>query len=152
MSTKTKVDLRARKRIQLICTEPTRTQQHMKDMCDINSILKRYRANGELPSLIKDNPQFGDFSNVKDYQESLNIVLHANEQFAALSSHVREKFKNDPAEFLQFVSDPKNGEELVKMGLATPREQLNERDVPKAQSKSSNEPKKGSDETKGSEK
>jgi len=29
------------------------------------------------------------------------------------------RFENDPAKFLEFVNDPKNDEDLIKMGLAT---------------------------------
>ena len=83
-------------RVQVTCTEPTKTQQHMKGHVDINEILRRYKNTGELPTMIKNNPQYGDFSDAKSYQEALDTVLHANEQFAALSSHVRERFSNDP--------------------------------------------------------
>lgn len=97
------------------------TKQSFKAECDINTILAKYRTTGVLPTLIKENPRFGDFSDVPTYQEALNTVRLAQEQFDSLSSHVRERFANDPARFLEFVSDPLNSEELVKMGLATAR-------------------------------
>lgn len=37
----------------------------------------------------------------------------------ALPAQVRAKFSNDAAEFLDFVQNPKNADELVAMGLAT---------------------------------
>lgn len=96
-----------------------RTKQSFKAECDINNILKRYEKSGLLPDLIKTNPQYGDFSNVPDYQESLNIVHKAHEQFALLDSRVRKRFDNDPAKFLAFASDPHSGDEMVALGLAT---------------------------------
>lgn len=97
----------------------SRTKQSFKDETDINNILKQYQKTGILPDMIKQNPQYGDFANPMDYQESLNLVLFAQQQFASLSSHVRERFNNDPAKFLEFTSNDKNAEEMVRLGLAT---------------------------------
>lgn len=71
--------------------------------------------------MIKQNPQYGDFSNVEEYQTSLNIVIRANDQFNALSSELRDRFQNDPSKFLEFCDNPQNSEELVKLGLAIPK-------------------------------
>jgi len=113
----------------LICPEQGRTKQSSKDECDINKILKRYAKTGQLPDLIKQNPQYGDFSSVPQYQDALNIVAHANEQFSSLSSNVRSRFHNDPAQFLAFTSDPKNVPEMISLGLVT------ERDAPPSKGK-----------------
>lgn len=98
------------------------TKQSFKDECDINNILKLYKETGELPESQKATPRYGDYSKVPDYLESLNIVAQANEQFALLSAHVRARFDNNPEGFLAFATDPANGEEMVRMGLATARE------------------------------
>lgn len=88
---------------------------------DINNVMKKFRATGQLPQLMK-NPQYGDFSDVSSYQESLDTVMVAQTQFAALPAHVRERFQNDPSRFLAFVGDEKNLDEMVKLGLADVRE------------------------------
>lgn len=106
-------------RVMVEFPEETMTKQAFKDECDINNILRRFEKTGQLPDLIKQNPQYGDFSNVPEYQQALNTVQHAQEQFAALSSKIRERFANDPAKFLQFATDPANAPEMVRMGLAT---------------------------------
>ena len=98
--------------------DETLTQQHCIAECDINNILKRYQNTGSLPELIKQSPQYGDFSTVADYQSSLNIVLMAQAQFESLSAEVRERFANSPDRFLSFCEDPKNHDEMVRMGLA----------------------------------
>lgn len=98
------------------------THQEFKDDCDINKILERYLKTGTLPDMIKRDPQYGDFASVPDFMKSQNIVARANEQFAGLDAHIRKRFGNDPAEFLEFVNDPKNGPEMVKLGLAKIRE------------------------------
>lgn len=96
----------------------SKTKQSFKDQVNINKIVEKYNKTGQFPNLIKQNPKYGDFSNPMDYQESLNKVLLANEQFNALSAKVRDRFDNDPVKLLQFVSDAKNLEEMYDLGLA----------------------------------
>lgn len=103
----------------------TRTHQSFTEECDINQIVRRANATGRLPDLIKENPQFADFSSPLDYQSSLNLILHANEQFAALPSSTRSRFQNDPEIFLSFATDPANLQEMVNLGLAIKRETQN---------------------------
>lgn len=102
----------------MVFPEETMTQQQFKDECDINNIL-RNSQNGILPDFIKTNGKYGDFSDVNTYQEALNTVLFAKEQFSMLPSNIRERFGNDPALFLEFATNDENMEEMVNMGLAT---------------------------------
>lgn len=97
---------------------PTMTKQSMADECNINTIMKKYRKTGQLPAMIRKDPQYGDFSEVPSYLESLNIVHKAQEQFSGLPARIRREFDNNPAKFLEFCHDPKNGQKLVEMGLA----------------------------------
>lgn len=94
-------------------------QSDAKD-CDINAIFKRYERTGQLPDLIVKDPTYGDFSNVPTYQEACEIVAKADEQFASLDVRLRNRFENDPVKFLEFVTDPKNIDEVEKMGLLKP--------------------------------
>jgi len=94
-------------------------QADLRD-ADINLIFKRFEKTGQLPDLILKNGHYGDFSSVPDYQESLEIVRNAQNQFDALDVNLRNRFENDPAKFLEFVSNPANADELEKMGLLKP--------------------------------
>lgn len=106
-------------RRKIICTqEEGKTRQSCKDECDINKIVSRFKKTGRLPEIIKQNPQYGDFSTVEDFQTSLNIISKATAQFDYLPSAIRTRFNNDPAEFLEFVHNPDNKEEMIRMGLA----------------------------------
>lgn len=96
----------------------SKTKQSFKDEANVNSIIEKYNKTGQFPQLLQSNPKYGDFSTPISYQDSLNTILLANEQFNALSSKVRKKFNNDPTEFLQFVSNPQNKEEMYELGLA----------------------------------
>lgn len=104
------------KSVKLVGFEKTRTQQHPKDMCDINLILKKYQKTGKLP-LMDRVPIYDDFSKVKDYKESLGIIMKADEQFNNLPSDLRSKFRNDPQEFLSYV-EKADHEDLMELGLA----------------------------------
>lgn len=94
-------------------------QSDLKDT-DINAIMKRFERTGQLPDMIAHTPRYGDFSEVPSYQEALEIVNLANDQFSNLDANVRNRFDNDPAKFLGFATDPKNMDELEKMGLLKP--------------------------------
>lgn len=104
----------------LACDDPSLTKQSDLKDCDINSIFKKYERTGQLPDLIVKNGRYGDFTSVPDYQEALNIIQTASEQFNALSVEIRNRFANDPAQFLAFATDSRNMDELEKMGLLKP--------------------------------
>lgn len=99
-------------------------QADLKD-ADINAMFKKFERTGQLPNMISKQPHYGDFSTVPDYQEALEIVKHADEQFINLDVTVRNKFDNDPAKFLAFATDSKNEDEMDKMGLLNPEASAN---------------------------
>lgn len=100
----------------------TVTQQSMADECDINNIMAQYERTGLCNHLNQYEGQYGDFTDVVDYQTAFNVVIKANEMFESLPSSVRKRFNNDPASFLSFVDDPANSEALIEMGLARVRD------------------------------
>ena len=97
-------------------TQPSLTQQHSKDQVDINNIMARYIKTGVLDHVAKYQPQYRD-NNATDYQESMNIVIKADEMFSELPAQARKHFDNDPAAFLDFVQDPANHDKLHELGL-----------------------------------
>lgn len=99
--------------------DPGLTKQADAKDCDINNIMKRYERTGELPLMIAREARYGDFSAAPDYQAALNTVRLADEQFASLDVHIRNRFNNNPVEFLEFATNPANQEEMIKLGLAT---------------------------------
>lgn len=100
--------------------DPGMTDQSQAAECDVNRILDRYAKTGVFPGADVQG-LYGDYSSVPDFHASMDIVLRAQDQFDHLDAKVRKRFNNDPAEFLEFVNDPKNAEEMVNLGLATPR-------------------------------
>lgn len=102
--------------------EPTLTKQSFKEECDIDVILRRYADTGVIDHVKQFKGEYGSFLDVQDYHTSMNQVVAAQEMFMSLPAQVRARFRNDPAEFLAFCGNPDNQDEMVKMGLATVRE------------------------------
>lgn len=106
---------------------PSMTRQSEMEACDLHNILKQFTQQG-LDQQVLENAKRGQYADLPDeidYQASLNLVMAAEASFATLPAQVRERFQNNPAKFLGFVSDPANVEELVKLGIAedkTPRD------------------------------
>jgi len=102
--------------------DPGLTDQSQAAEADVNNVMKRYMQTGVLPG-VNVAATYGDFADVPSYQDALNLVINAQHQFNSLDAYQRKKFENDPAQFLAFATDPKNAEELIKLGLATQRPQ-----------------------------
>jgi phage internal scaffolding protein len=95
-----------------------RTKQSFKGLTDINTIIRQYDRTGLINHVNQAAAQYGDFSAVNEYQESLNLVLNAQGAFMELPSAIRKRFGNDPGAFFEFATDPSNLEEMVRLGLA----------------------------------
>lgn len=93
----------------------SQTEQSHKNECDINKIVARALKSGVLP-VVSDRGLFGDFSNV-DYQNMQIKIARAKEQFMRLPVNIRTRFSNDVGSLLEFIDNPDNKEEAVKLGL-----------------------------------
>jgi len=96
-----------------------KTQQQFQRQANINTIMDRFHKTGTInPELIsKRSAAFTDVSDVGDYMECQIKVRNAQEAFATLPSAVRSRFRNDPAELIDFIQDKNNQEEAVELGL-----------------------------------
>lgn len=99
------------------CRGESLTQQQFKKECDVNQILNKYKKTGMITHINKHQGNFGDFSNVDDYQTSLHKVMTAQASFMQMPSELRNKFNNDPAQLISFMTDDKNKEDCIKFGL-----------------------------------
>ena len=104
----------------LVCLEPTMAQQHFKDECDINFILKNFGI--EALAVNPLQPRYGDFSDVVDYHSALNAVIAAEDGFMALPANIRTRFDNDPSKLIDFIENPANRSEAESLGLVTKSE------------------------------
>lgn len=93
----------------------TLTQQQFRDECDINTIMDRYISTGEVPQFV--GAFYDDFTSMASYHEAQNILLDAQDEFLQLPAHIRERFHNDPGKLLDFIHNPENTEEAIRIGL-----------------------------------
>jgi phage internal scaffolding protein len=100
----------------LACEEPSLAQQHFKDECDINNILRQFNITGLLPDQPL-SPRYGDFSGIGDYHTALNRVIAAQDEFDGLPANIRARFDNDPANLIEFLENEKNRPEAEELGL-----------------------------------
>ena len=100
----------------MACEEPSLAQQHHKDECDINNILRQFNITGLLPESPL-SPRYGDFTGIGDYHTALNRVIAAQDEFDALPAQIRARFDNDPAQLIEFLENSDNRPEAEELGL-----------------------------------
>lgn len=105
----------------LACEDATLAQQHFKDECDINNILRQFNVTGQLP-VTPLSPRYGDFTGISDYKTALDRVIAADEEFMNLPAELRARFDNEPANLIEFLDNEENRAEAEKLGLTTPKE------------------------------
>ena len=92
------------------------TKQSEAKATDINVIMARYEKTGVIP-VSKRQAFFADVSTVADYRSVIERVRAVSEYFMEQPAELRAEFENDPAVFLDFISDPQNVGELRELGL-----------------------------------
>lgn len=106
----------------LRCEDESRTHQEFKEESDINTIIDRFGI-GENPIEAQKWVTNVDIADAPDnYMDVMNQLNAARDQFMSLPAKVRSRFDNDPAAFVDFVSDAANLDEMVHLGLAERRE------------------------------
>lgn len=104
---------------------PSLVRPEFQHDADINNILARYATTGWLvdPNSPRNDrkPTYDDWSKMPSYQDSLDIVIKAEERFDALPVQIRERFNYDPQKLLDFLNDEKNYDEAVKLRLISPK-------------------------------
>ncbi|RLA51446.1 MAG: hypothetical protein DRQ98_11485 [Gammaproteobacteria bacterium] len=107
-----------RKSVAITFDEPTMAKQSFQAECNINNIMAKYQKTGVVDHINNHQANYGDTTS-DSFHDSMNIIADANSMFEELPSKVRKYFRNDPAQFLDYVQDPNNQDNLVDMGLAT---------------------------------
>lgn len=97
-------------------------EQSKKEEVDINNIVKR-AGSAELIAKVNSlvNWTYDDVTG-NDFKESMNALIKARDTFDNVPSDIRKQFGNDPAEFMDFVQNPDNSQQLIDWGLKNPPE------------------------------
>lgn len=92
------------------------TEQHHKKECDVNQIIRKYDKTGLILHVSKFEAKYGNLTGL-DFQNMMNTITHAQSMFQQLPSEIRNRFKNDPGALIQFMENPDNRDEAIKLGL-----------------------------------
>lgn len=108
------------KKVFTINNSPSKTDQSFAEQCDINNIIRRYQKTGQVSHLSKHQGIYADISEIPDLQGAFQAVQDAQSAFMTLPASLREKFQNDPIQFVEYLSDSRNDEEAISLGLKEP--------------------------------
>lgn len=109
----------------ITCTDEHLTVQSFMEDADLNVLAKRFGLDN-IPIAPLDPRLFRDTTNDPDLREVLERGRVAKEYFMALPAKMRTRFHNNMAELWNFVTDPENAEEAVRLGLLTPTNTAND--------------------------
>lgn len=112
---------------------PSLTRQEFAAECDINTLMSQYEKTGVINHFNSGEPQYVDFTEIPDLQNSLHVLADATAAFMSLPATVRRDFNNDPTQFLEFASDPKNLDKMREYGLAPPAPPVQEEKIQKVE-------------------
>lgn len=96
-----------------------RTKQSFADECDVNNIMARFQKTGLLDFVNRHEGQYGDVTAL-DFTRAMDQVAGARTMFSELPAKLRDRFQNDPAQFLMFVQNSDNRAEARELGLLKP--------------------------------
>lgn len=98
--------------------DKSKTNQADMENTDINKIMARAQNGIFDPTIFTERKAtFGDFSEIGDYHTMLSGVRAAERKFGTLPADIRNRFNNDPQELIDFLRNPENDKEAVKLGL-----------------------------------
>lgn len=94
-------------------------QQSDKNASDINLIVKRYCECGICPTCSIKEPLSDEViaMSADDFNTMMQKQAQISTAFNELPAELRQKFGHNPANMLEFMANPNNKEECVKLGL-----------------------------------
>lgn len=95
---------------------PSMTIQSQALDTDINEIVRRYGITGQFPENHRI-PEYGDFTEIKDFQSAIAAIETAQTNFMQLPANTRAFFDNNPQKLLEFCANPANIEQARQMHL-----------------------------------
>lgn len=107
----------ARLKITLDTGTETSVKQSPKDDTDINTIVATYGRSGVWSNVNPVEARYGDFSQVVELREAIEITEHAEEEFYKLPAAVRAMADNSPVQFLEMLTDEGAVRALVAAGM-----------------------------------
>lgn len=96
---------------------PSLTDTQFAEDSDINNIVAKYAQLGQQIPPPQTVAKYTDLTQIPDLATAMNIVTESQNLFDALPAEARYRFHNNPEEMLEFLKDPENDKEAIKLGL-----------------------------------
>lgn len=101
------------------CLDESLTVQSFTEDADINTLVRRFGITGIPLANVTD--EVVDTTNAPDLRAILEARRAAANGFSGLPMKIRKRFHNSPEELWDFLNDPDNVEEGIRLGLLTRR-------------------------------
>ena len=100
--------------------QESKVQEQFADACQTDTIIRKYNMMGVNPFIASGSSQYLDTTQIPDFVCAQNAQVKVKEFFDGLPADIRLEFNNDPMQFAEVVSDPKNAEYLREIGVLAP--------------------------------
>lgn len=98
----------------------SKVQEQFADACQTDTIIRKYNMMGVNPFIAAGGSQYLDTTEIPSFVAAQNAQVRVKEYFEGLPSDIRLEFNNDPMQFADVVSDPRNAEYLREIGVLAP--------------------------------
>lgn len=113
--------------------QESKVQEQFADACQTDTIIRKYNMMGVNPFIAAGGSQYLDTTQIPEFFVAQNAQVKVKEYFEGLPSDIRLEFNNDPMQFAEVVSDPKNADYLREIGVLAPLPAEKEGEIPSAQ-------------------
>ena len=100
--------------------QPSAVQEQFADACQTDTIIRKYNMMGINPFIASGDSQYLDTTEIPSFVAAQNAQVKVKEYFEGLPSNIRLEFNNDPMQFAEVVSDPRNADYLREIGVLAP--------------------------------
>lgn len=100
----------------LDCKDESLTVQSFTKDADLNEIARRFGINS-IPTIPFPEGEAIDTTQFPDLRQILDAQREAANRFMGLPHKLRKRFHNSPKELWDFLQDPENADEAVRLGL-----------------------------------
>lgn len=98
----------------------SKVQEQFADACKTDTIIRKYNMMGVNPFIASGSSQYLDTTQIPSFVAAQNAQVKVKEYFEGLPSDIRLEFNNDPMQFAEVVSDPRNADYLREIGVLAP--------------------------------
>lgn len=100
--------------------QESKVQEQFADACQTDTIIRKYNTMGINPFIASGGSRYLDTTEIPSFVAAQNAQVRVKEYFEGLPSEIRLEFNNDPMQFAEVVSDPRNAEYLRDIGVLEP--------------------------------